>query len=279
MIVTARAKINLSLDVKGLRGDGYHNILSVMQSLELHDLLELSPSQDIQVFCADDEVPSGPENIVYRVGEIMREQYLYNGGAKITINKKIPVAAGLAGGSADAASAIKALNKLWELNIQEKELYRIAEMAGSDVPFCLLGKTALVSGRGEKLTPLSSFENFGVVLVKPPFGVSTAKIFTLYDNLSPASGPNTASILRALENRDLLALSRLMANGLERVTIGLHPEIQEIKEALLDAGAIGSLMSGSGPTVFGLCQDYKGAVNVAKRLRLPGCRIIATKTI
>lgn len=280
MKVKARAKINLSLDVLGKRGDGYHEILTVMQALELHDVLEveLLPGE-IRVESSDPEVPPGPGNIVYRAAGLIRREYGCTRGARIYIHKNIPVAAGLAGGSTDAAAALRALNELWELNIGEGEIFRLGEMLGSDVPFCLLGKAALAGGRGEVLTPLPPFSGLGVVLVKPPFGVSTARIYGLYDTCPPGPGPDTGALIGALKKRDVPAVAGLMGNVLERVTSSLHPEIMDIKNALLAAGAAGALMSGSGPAVFGLCAGPEEALAVASRLKLPGCRIITTATV
>lgn len=279
MKVEAPAKINLSLDVLGTRADGYHEILTVMQPLELHDVLEIDPLEGgIRVESSHPEVPPGPGNIVHRAAHLIRGEYRCGRGAGIFIQKNIPVAAGLAGGSADAAAALKALNLLWELNATEEDLFRLGGMIGSDVPFCLLGRTALAGGRGEVLTPLPSFSGFGVVLVKPAFGVSTAKVYSLYDGLPAAPGPDTAAVTEAVRRRDLPALARLMGNVLERVTSVLHPEIIEIKNALVAAGAAGALMSGSGPTVFGLCASPREARAIASRLDLPGCRVIVTTT-
>ncbi|MCL6478002.1 MAG: 4-(cytidine 5'-diphospho)-2-C-methyl-D-erythritol kinase [Peptococcaceae bacterium] len=279
MKVKARAKINLSLDVLGKRGDGYHEILTVMQALELHDVLEVEPLPgEIRVESNGPEVPPGPDNIVYRAAGLIRTAYGCNGGARIYIHKNIPVAAGLAGGSTDAAAALRALNELWALHIEEGELFKLGEKLGADVPFCLLGKTALAGGKGEVLTPLPAFSGFGVVLVKPPFGVSTARIYSLYDTCPPGPGPDTRALVKALKKRDVTAVAGLMGNVLERVTSSLHPEILDIKKALLAAGAAGALMSGSGPAVFGLCAGREEARAVASRLNLPGCRIIATET-
>ncbi len=280
MRVKARAKINLFLDVKGLRGDGYHEIITVMQPLELSDVLEISPlERDVEVICEDPEVPSGQENIVYSAGIKMKNKYNCHFGARIHVKKKIPVAAGLAGGSTDAAAAISALNRFWQINADLKELCQVAEMVGSDVPFCLLGRTALAQGRGEILTPLSPLQGYGVVLVKPPFGVSTSRVYSLYDSLSSKAEPEIGPLLQAVEKKDIQALSVNMYNALERVTIKLHPEIREIKEALKAVGASGALMSGSGPTVFGLFSDLENALAASTKLTLPGCRIIATETI
>ncbi len=280
MKVEARAKINLSLDVLGTRADGYHEILTVMQPLELHDVLEIAPLEDgIRVESSHPEVPPGAGNIVYRAASLIRGEYRCVRGAGILIQKNIPVAAGLAGGSADAAAALRALNLLWDLKAAEEDLFRLGGMIGSDVPFCLLGRTALAGGRGEVLTPLPPFSGFGVVLVKPPFGVSTARAYSLYDDLPAAPGPDTAAVTEAVGKRDLGALAGLMVNVLEKATAALHPEIIDIKNALMAAGAAGALMSGSGPTVFGLCASPREALAVASRLKLPGCRIIVTATM
>lgn len=278
MKISARAKINLSLDILGARDDGYHEILTVMQPIDLHDDLELEPDTEIRVESSSGEVPAGPQNIVYKAAGLLRGEFGSTRGAKIFIHKNIPVAAGLAGGSSDAAAALRALNRMWEINAPEADLFRLGEVLGSDVPFCLLGKTALAGGRGEELTPLPSFSGFGVVLVKPPFGVSTARVYSLYDSIPPAPGPDTAAMAQAVKNRDLRAVAGLMGNVLERVTASLHPEILDIKKALIDAGAAGAMMSGSGPTVFGLCGSPAEAGFIASRLGLTGCLVIASAT-
>lgn len=281
MNVKARAKINLFLDVLGTRPDGYHEILTVMQSLELHDVLEVEmlPGSEILVDTSDPEVPRGSGNIVFKAAELLAKEYGLSRGAKIFINKKIPSAAGLAGGSSDAAAALMCLNALWGLNAGEVSLSRLGERIGADVPFCLAGKTALARGKGERLFALPSFSGVGVVLVKPPFGVSTAEVYSLYDTLPPIAGPGPEALLEALEGRDAPSVARLMYNALERVTASLHPEINIIKNSLMDAGAMGALMSGSGPTVFGLCAGPAEAAVLASRLRLPGCVVIATATV
>lgn len=279
MKVIARAKINLSLDVLGTRADGYHEILTVMQGLELHDVLEVYPLEgEIRVESRHPEVPQGQDNIVFKAAALIRGEYGLSRGAGIIIHKNIPVAAGLAGGSTDAAAALRAMNHFWGINAGEAELFRIGEKIGSDVPFCLMGKTALAGGRGEALMPLTPFPGRGVVLVKPPFGVSTARVYSLYDSLPEGPGPYTGAVVRAIESGDLPALAGSMGNALERVTASLHPEILEIKDALVAAGAAGAMMSGSGPTVFGLCAGPEEAEFIASRLQLPGCRIIATVT-
>ena len=278
MKISARAKINLSMDILGARDDGYHEILTVMQPIELHDDLELEPDIEIRVESSSGEVPSGPQNIVYRAASLLSGEFGSRQGARIFIQKNIPVAASLAGGSAAAAVALRALNRMWEINAPEADLFRFGEALGSDIPFCLLGKTALAGGRGEDLTTLPSFSGFGLVLVKPPFGVSTARVYSLYDSFPPEPGPDTAAVAQAVKDRDLGAVAGLMGNVLERVTASLYPEIMVIKKALVSAGAAGAMMSGSGPTVFGLCRSPAEACFIASRLQFTGCRIIASAT-
>jgi len=281
MNVKARAKINLCLDVLGTRPDGYHEILTVMHPLELHDKIKVEALSTgaLEVYCSHPDVPSGPGNLVYRAADLLRSQCGCSMGASICIRKNIPVAAGLAGGSADAAAVLEALNRLWGLGLGESELLQLGEKVGADVPFCLAGKTALAGGKGEILTPVPSFPGLGVVLVKPPFGVSTARVYSLFDSSPAGPGPNTGAMVSALEKRDFEAVAALLSNVLERVTAALHPEIYEIKKALYDAGAAGAVMSGSGPTVFGLCRSPGEGLSVAARLDLPGCRVTVNETV
>lgn len=280
MEIKAHAKINLSLDILGLRPDGFHNLSTIMQSLELHDVLEVDPTRNggIAVECNDPEVPRGLGNIVFKAAELMKKEYGCSRGARIYINKNIPVAAGLAGGSTDAAAVLKALDRLWDLDIGQDNLLRLGEKIGSDVPFCLIGGTVAAAGRGEELTPLPACRGWGVVLVKPPFGFSTARAYSLYDTLPGGPHPDSEALAEAVRRRDMRGVAGLLGNVLERVTASVHPEILEIKKALISAGAAGALMSGSGPTVFGLCSGLDEARLVASRLKLPGCRIIATET-
>jgi 4-diphosphocytidyl-2-C-methyl-D-erythritol kinase len=281
MIIKARAKINLSLDILGTRPDGYHDILTVMHPLELHDRLEIEalPTDVIEVACSHPDVPAGPGNLVYRAAELLRGECGCSRGASIFIKKNIPVAAGLAGGSADAAAVLTALNKIWGLGLEKGHLLRIGEKIGADVPFCLAGTTALAGGKGELLTPLPPFPGLGVVLVKPPFGVSTASIYSLFDSSPGGAAPDTGAMVKAIKERDYRAVAALLGNVLEPVTASVHPEIYAIKKTLAEAGASGALMSGSGPTVFGLCPSPGEALSVAARLDLPGCRVIVNETV
>jgi len=277
--VYARAKINLTLDVLGKRPDGYHQVETVMQSIELHDCLQFTPLEDgVSLTVAGGEVSAGADNLVYRAALLMRKLAGDNKGVSIKLNKHIPVAAGLGGGSADAAATLSALNEIWGIRLPARELLSLGEKLGSDVPFCLLGGTALAGGRGELLESLPPCPRMGLVLVKPSFGVSTASVYHAYDSCPPGKKPETAAMIKAIGEGDIDCIVQNLANVLEIVAISMHPEIAGIKERLLEAGALGVLMSGSGPTVFGVAADLAAARAVAGRYQDCGERVLATET-
>ncbi|MDF9407061.1 4-(cytidine 5'-diphospho)-2-C-methyl-D-erythritol kinase [Pelotomaculum isophthalicicum JI] len=277
--VYARAKINLTLDVLGKRPDGYHQVETVMQSIELHDCLEFTPLEDgVSLTVAGGEVPSGADNLVYRAALLMRKLAGDKKGISIKLNKNIPVAAGLGGGSADAAATLSALNEIWGIHLPARDLLSLGEKLGSDVPFCLLGGTALAGGRGELLESLPPCPRMGLVLVKPSFGVSTASVYRAYDSCPSGKRPGTVAMIKAIGERDIDCIVQNLANVLEIATISMHPEIAGIKKRLLEAGALGVLMSGSGPTVFGVTADLEAARAVADRYPNCGERVLATET-
>ncbi|MGB3912433.1 MAG: 4-(cytidine 5'-diphospho)-2-C-methyl-D-erythritol kinase [Syntrophomonadaceae bacterium] len=258
------AKINLTLDVGGLRPDGYHEIASVMQTISLADTLWFArlPS-GIEVICKKPGVPSGSANLAYKALEVIAQQL--PGGVRVLIEKRIPWGAGLGGGSSNAAAALKGADLLYNCGMKEEELLRAAAEVGSDVPFFIKGGTALAEGRGEKLTELPQLPVFWLVLVKPPFTVSTAEIYSLYQ--SKEKEPRTPGLIAALQKGEYHKIPALLGNDLEGVTVSLYPEIGEIKEQLLLLGASAALMSGSGPTVFGLFHDQGTARQAAERMR------------
>lgn len=281
LILPAQAKINLSLDILGLLPGGYHRLETVMQSLTLHDRLEFTSAADgIMVSCDSPEVPAGPGNLVYRAAELMQRQAGGVGaGVHIHLHKEIPVAAGLAGGSADAAAALLGLNKLWGLNWPLAKLIELGAQLGSDVPFCLAGGTMLARGRGEQLATLPALPSMGVVLLKPPLAVSTAEVYHGYDRCPAVRERYTPALVQAVNRGDFYGICATLGNALEVVTTSRHPVVSELKESLRAAGAAGVLMSGSGPTVFGLGQDLGAARRIADRLRVPaGTLIMVTET-
>ncbi|MCL2338240.1 MAG: 4-(cytidine 5'-diphospho)-2-C-methyl-D-erythritol kinase [Firmicutes bacterium] len=276
MLLKAHAKINLLLDVSGIRPDGYHELITVMQSLLLGDDLLLEPAPEISLTVEGAELPGGPANLAWRAADLLRRRTGYRGGVAIRLNKRIPLAAGLAGGSADAAAVLRGLNKMWRLELGRGELSRLGAELGSDVPFCLGGGTALCRGRGELVTRLPALPAAGVLLVKPSFGVSTADVYRRYDAWPEISHPNSRRMLTAVATADLSAVAGSLGNKLEPVALAMHPEIGWIKEAVAAAGAAGVLMSGSGPTVFGLFPDQPSAVWAADRIKKDGHWVCAT---
>ncbi len=280
LTTVARAKINLTLDVLGKRPDGYHEVEMVMQTIELHDVLEFTLSgRDITLTIEGANLNPGPDNLVRRAAELIRRRGKIRTGVKIRLAKAIPVAAGLGGGSSDAAAALLALNELWEIGLSLSELMFLGEQLGSDVPFCLLGGTALAKGRGEQLERLPACPHLGLVLVKPQFSVSTACVYQGYTPGPAVNRPNNRAMADAIKKKDIGGIAQNLANALESVTIKMYPEVARIKEELIRAGALGALMSGSGPTVFGLAQDMETARAIANRYKNDGDQVFVTATI
>ncbi|TEB08449.1 4-diphosphocytidyl-2-C-methyl-D-erythritol kinase [Pelotomaculum schinkii] len=276
----ARAKINLTLEVLGKRPDGYHEVEMVMQSIELHDYLEFSPTPGkITLTVEGDGLPAGAQNLVYRAADLLRGHRGIRQGASIHLKKYIPVAAGLAGGSADAAATLIALNKMWGTGLSLLDLMKLGERLGSDIPFCLLGGTALARGRGERVERLPACPGLGVVLVKPPFGLSTAHVYQSYKREVSVDKPDHRGMINAIEKNDARAICSHLVNMLEPVAIQLQPAISVIKAKLLQAGALGVLMSGSGPTVFGLTPDLDTAHAVAARYNRRDEQVIVTNIL
>lgn len=279
--LNANAKINLGLDVTGLRDDGYHLVRMIMQEIDLHDdiVIEKTDSDGIELILKNTDLPADQSNLAYRAAALLKEAFSLPAGVRISLSKNIPVAAGLAGGSTDAASVLKGMNDLFSLGLSSEELCEYGLRLGADVPFCILGGTALSEGIGEILTPLSAMPDCHLLLVKPSVGVSTAQVYHDLDAVENPKHPDIDSQLSALKEGDLSSLCAHMENILETVTIPLHPIISEIKKDLLSTGAIQSLMSGSGPTVFAVYTNE----GIAKEAQLclqrkyPNFRCILTK--
>ncbi len=276
MLVRAHAKINLALEVLGTRADGYHELETVMQTLALHDEIELHPAPAVELAVEGSGLTTGPENLARRAADLLRRRAGYGGGVRIILRKRIPLAAGLAGGSADAAAVLRGLNRLWELNLGREELWELSSEIGSDVPFCLTGGTALCRGRGEMVFPLPPPPQAGVLLVKPGFGVSTAEVYRRFDRLAEPARPGCARVLSAIDRGDIEELAAGLGNSLEQVVITMHPEIGRIKKEVAAAGALGVLMSGSGPTVFGIFRDYDAAARAARAVKSENRWVMAT---
>lgn len=249
LLLKAPAKINYRLDVLRRRPDGYHDLRMIMQRIDLCDdiLITESAEPGIRVSCGAAGVPEGPDNIVWRAADLLLRRAGRPVGLEIRITKRIPVAAGLGGGSSDGATVLMGVNELLGLGLSDRELMEIGVTLGADVPFFIFKKTALAEGIGERLTPLDQVPPAWLVLINPNVPVSTAWV---YQNLRLTSEKVLTNI--PLLYGSVAELCSVLANDLEEVTISRYPLIQEIKEKLLAAGASGALMSGSGPTVFGV---------------------------
>jgi 4-diphosphocytidyl-2-C-methyl-D-erythritol kinase len=274
----ARAKINLYLEILGSRPDGYSEVAMVLQSIHLADRLQLkSRPHGIHLTCDRPEVPTDARNLAYQAAELLQKECHSAAGVEIHIEKHIPVAAGLAGGSADAAAVLVGLNQLWGLGLTVGELQSLAARLGSDIPFCIQGGTQLATGRGEVLEPLANWEGIPVLLAKPKhLGVSTAWAYQAFrsrrgslggDALPKPTLPTLPQALAALSRQDPPALARSLRNDLEQVVLPEYAIVGELRQALLSAGALGSLMSGSGPTVFGIMPSLELAAQVRNTLR------------
>ncbi len=262
----ARAKVNLSIDVLARQKDGYHQVAMVLQSINLADKLYFKVTKGkIKITCSNPVLSCGEENLVYKAALLLRDSYAPKKdlGVEISLEKNIPLEAGLAGGSSDAAATLTALNHLWKLNLNNEQLLSLGLKLGADVPFCLTGGTVLARGIGEKLTSLSPLNSHPLVLVKPPFGLSTAKVYKSLDLNNISKRPNIPELLHALEIKDIDLIVNSWGNVLEEGVGEKYQEIIKLKEDMLMLGSKGALMSGSGPTVFGLFDNFKQAQETA----------------
>lgn len=250
----APAKINLLLDVLHKRKDGFHEVEMVMTMVDLADRLEIEefPRDTIIISSQASYIPLDEKNLAFQAAGLIKKRYKVKQGVHIHIDKKIPVAAGLAGGSSNAAATLRGLNRLWQLNISREALQRLGAELGSDVPFCITGKTAIARGRGEILEMVNQHLQCWVMLAKPPINVSTESIYGKLKVSQILKHPSLNGMLSALQRQSFHGVCKSLGNVLEDVTLPLYPEVQQLKEVMVRLGAEGVLMSGSGPTVFGL---------------------------
>lgn len=277
--IKAYAKINLSLDITGKRDNGYHDVEMIMQQITLCDNVEIiKKDKDITIETNSKFVPDDDRNIGVKVAKEILEKYNIKSGIHIKINKKIPVAAGLAGGSADAAAVIKGLNDLFELNMTVDEMKDIGVIHGADIPFCIEGGASVARGIGEELEPIKGLKDVYIVLCKPSISVSTAKVYNRFDINNVKKHPDTKLLLDAIENGDFRTVAINMYNVLEEVTSKRYMVISELEKKMSEYGAIGTMMSGSGPTVFGIFNNYKRAESAYKNLKKRNKQVFLTKT-
>ena len=280
MKIKAYGKVNISLDVVGKREDGYHLLSMIMQNIDLYDEIEVEKQEcGIILECNKSYVPVGNRNLAYKAAEIFKERYDIVDGVKINIEKNIPVSAGLAGGSTDAAAVLKVMNKLFNVNATEEELMELGLKLGADIPYCIHGGTALCEGIGEIITPIKPFRDKIVVLVKPAFGVSTKEVYKNFNLEKVKQHPKTAEIINAIENDDLNFVASNMKNLLENVTLRKHKILIKIKEEMNACGAINSMMSGSGPTVFAFFDDMLKAQRCFEKMKKKYSDVFITRTI
>lgn len=280
MKIKAYGKVNISLDVVGKREDGYHLLSMIMQNIDLYDEIEVEKQEcGIILECNKSYVPVDNRNLAYKAAEIFKERYDIVDGVKINIEKNIPVSAGLAGGSTDAAAVLKVMNKLFNVNATEEELMELGLKLGADIPYCIHGGTALCEGIGEIITPIKQFRDKIVVLVKPAFGVSTKEVYKNFNLEKVKQHPKTAEIINAIENDDLNFVASNMKNLLENVTLRKHKILIKIKEEMNACGAINSMMSGSGPTVFAFFDDMLKAQRCFEKMKKKYSDVFITRTI
>lgn len=275
----ARAKVNLSLDVLETRPDGYHEIASVLQSVAYSDLLtfEALPG-GISLQVTGELVAGGGDNLVTRAAERLLEATDCKRGAAIRLQKKIPVSAGLGGGSADAAATLIGLNRLWGLGCDLQFLKELGASLGADIPFCLTGGTALATGWGETTAALPPLPELGVLLLKPPYGLSTAAVYSAWDALRPQWRPAAREMAAVLAQGNWQEALRKCGNALEEVVFREHPELGVLKRELMERGSLCALVSGSGPTVYGIFPTFAEAAAAGDFFQSRDLRVIATTT-
>ncbi len=278
--VKALGKINIGLDVTGIREDGYHLVRMIMQTVDLYDTVEIKETADssVTMTCNKEDVPLDESNLCVKAARLMMERYHLTGGYHINLTKRIPVAAGMAGGSSDAAAVIRGINALEGLKISDEELMELSLPIGADVPYCIVGGTMLAEGIGEELTELTDLSGIHVLIAKPPIAVSTKEVYQALDSTDGIIHPNIDALMAAVEKKDVDSICENMGNVLEDVTIPLHSEVARLKMLMEEGGALKSMMSGSGPTVFGIFDDPSRMEDCLKTVRNSGLTEMAIAT-
>lgn len=267
----AYGKINLTLDVTGKREDGYHLVRMIMQTVNIYDtvIIERIPQNEIQLSTDSGSIPSGPSNLVWRAADVMQREYGLEGGLHIHLDKRIPIAAGMAGGSADAAAVFRLLRDLYELEVSDERLRELALPLGADIPYCIAGGTQLSEGIGEILTVLPAPPACTLLVCKPDLDVSTAWVYREYDSIPEEEirHPDVDGMVKAIREGDLRAMCSLFGNVLEQKTGTVYPVIGHLEQFFLEHGALGSIMTGSGPTVFAVYEEEETAKKAWEKLQ------------
>lgn len=280
MLVKAHAKINLSLDVIGKRKDGYHLLKTIMQTIDLYDIITINEiEKGIKLYCNKPYIPSDNRNLAYKAAQLFIDKYGIKSGVQIDVRKYIPVSAGLAGGSSDAAAVLRAMRDKYRPKVSNEELKEIALKIGTDVVYCIEGGTALCEGIGEKVTPIKSFKNHILLIIKPPFGVSSKDTYNNLDINKINKHPDIRVLLNAIQENDIIKLCENMKNVLENVTLKKHYILRQIKKEAYNLGAIGSLMSGSGSAMFAFFDDMLKAQFCYDKMKSKYNEVFITRTI
>lgn len=265
----ARAKINLTLDILGKRVDGYHEVEMIMQAVDLADQLIFTErsSDSLSMECDVSYVPTDDRNLIIQTAKLLQTRYDVKHGVHVELTKKIPVSAGLAGGSSNAAATLRGLNRLWDLQLSQNELLQLATEIGSDVAFCVFGGgTALAKGRGEIIEVLPKAPPMNIILAKLPISVATSVVYKKYRHNLHAQPPGSKLMIEAIKNNDVKAICDNLCNSLEKITFAMHPQVKQLKEKLIKFGANGVLMSGSGPTVYAIIEREQKALRIQNAL-------------
>ena len=278
IIETGPAKINLGLDVLGMRPDRYHEVAMIMQGLELADRITITDAPELTVTTDREGLEGGPSNLAWKAAELMGRYARRTPRVHIHIEKKVFLAAGLAGGSTDAAAVLRGLNRYWGMGLPADRLERLGAQIGSDVPFCVRGGTSLATGRGELLEALPDLPALPVVLAKPKVDVSTPWAYREYDKQKNVQHPDIAAMAEAIRSGAVDKVLALLGNVLEPVTAKAHPEIAAIEKVMRGNGALAAMMSGSGPTVFGITQTKEQAEAIAAQLVPMNLELAVTET-
>ena len=272
MRLQAFAKINLGLDVLGKREDGYHEVRMIMQTIRMYDQLDMRKSVEPGIHLTTNKkyIPVDENNLVWRAAKLMMDTCGIIEGVSIHLHKVIPVAAGMAGGSSDAAATLVGMNRLFHCGLSKEKLMELGVQIGADVPYCVLRVTALAEGIGEKLTVLPPMPDCWILIGKPGISVSTKYVYTTLDLNTDTVHPDIDGMKKALEDGNLYGITERMGNVLQDVTIPAYPEVERIKEQMKTLGAVNAMMSGSGPTVFGIFDNEEKAQEACQKLRESG---------
>ena len=272
MRLQAFAKINLGLDVLGKREDGYHEVRMIMQTIRMYDQLDMRKSVEPGIHLTTNKkyIPVDENNLVWRAAKLMMDTCGIIEGVSIHLHKVIPVAAGMAGGSSDAAATLVGMNRLFHCGLSKEKLMELGVQIGADVPYCVLRGTALAQGIGEKLTVLPPMPDCWILIGKPGISVSTKYVYTTLDLNTDTVHPDIDGMKKALEDGNLYGITERMGNVLQDVTIPAYPEVERIKEQMKTLGAVNAMMSGSGPTVFGIFDNEEKAQKACQKLRESG---------